>query len=150
METFSWCRSGVKPDKQRCYAHLLKLCFNLNWTAFILTSREQGLWQTVGNGGEGSTTYLLSPSPSRRCRFVQNWRSCCFFMPMFEVILIQVVRLHQQPQNDMSSACCFPIKTEMRFPLLYPVSLVFSIFKSNLDIAIIPLKSWVIVPLAAV
>lgn len=135
METFLWCRFWMITDKQRCYAHLLKLHFHLSWMVFILTRREQGLQQAVGNGREGSTKYLLS-HPG----VAQNWRCCCFFMPEFEVFLIQVSRSHWQTWDKMFSPCCFSIKTKMRFPFLCPVGLVFSIFKSRLNVAIIPIK----------
>lgn len=125
---------------------VLTFSFSLNCMVSILTRREGGL--VVGNGErEVSDASSSLPHPGNT-KLAQNW--CCCFVPVFEVFLIQVSRSHWQLHDNMFSPCCFQIENKMRFPLLCPVSLFFSISKSKLDAIIIPLKSKFIVPLPAV
>lgn len=145
METSPWSRSGVTTDKQRCNAHFL-ISFELR--GLYLDQERWGFVAGCRKWGQGRTKCLFFPSPSRRHKLAQKW--CCCFVPVFEVFLIQVSRSHWQLHDNMFSPCCFQIKNKMRFPLLCPANLFFSIFKPKLYAIITPLKSRVIVPLPAV
>lgn len=145
MDTSPWSRSGVTTDKQRCNAHLY---FSLNCMASVLTRREGGLLQAVGNGKrEVPEASSFLPHPGYTSLHRTGAAALC---QLFEVSLIQVSGSHWQLHDNVFSPCCFQIKNKMRFPLLCPISLFFSIFKSKLDAIIVPLKSRVIVALPAV